>query len=115
MQLQRLIKPQARHLSYFRAHPKPSTRSAAASSRASTNTTATPDNTTKTQTNDSSSSSSNFKPPKDPMANFSESEVKQIKREIEDQGRRAFNFGYAIIGGGMAVVLGFVGYKQLQK
>ncbi|KAJ3404201.1 hypothetical protein HDU80_003148 [Chytriomyces hyalinus] len=113
----RLIKPQARHLSYFRAHPKPSTRSAAASSRASTNTTTTttttPDNTTKTQTNDSSSSS--FKPPKDPMANFSESEVKQIKREIEDQGRRAFNFGYAIIGGGMAVVLGFVGYKQLQK
>ncbi|KAJ3243242.1 hypothetical protein HDU78_000702 [Chytriomyces hyalinus] len=114
MQLQRLIKPQARHLSYFRAHPKPSTHSAAASSRASTNTTSTtpPDNTAKTQTSDSSS---NFKPPKDPMANFSESEVKQIKREIEDQGRRAFSFGYAIIGGGMAIVLGFVGYKQLQK
>ncbi|KAI8834206.1 hypothetical protein BJ741DRAFT_666049 [Chytriomyces cf. hyalinus JEL632] len=112
MQLQRLIKPQARHLSYFRAHPKPSTRSAAASST-STNTTSTPppDNTAKTQTDDIS----NFKPPRDPMANFSESEVKQIKREIEDQGRRAFSFGYAIIGGGMAIVLGFVGYKQLQK
>ncbi|KAJ3227545.1 hypothetical protein HDU81_006690 [Chytriomyces hyalinus] len=113
MHLQRLIKPQARHLSYFRAHPKPSTRSAAAASRASTNTTTTTPDNTKTQTNDNSGS--NFKPPKDPMANFSESEVKQIKREIEEQGRRAYTFGYAIIGGGMAAVIGFVGYKQLQK
>ncbi|KAJ3072663.1 hypothetical protein HDU98_003186 [Podochytrium sp. JEL0797] len=79
-----------RSLSYFRANPKPSSGSS-------------PKPVPK------QGEPVYEQPPlKDPMAGFTEQEVKDIKRDIDEQGKRAYSIGYGIMGGGMAVVFAVV-------
>ncbi|KAI9343939.1 hypothetical protein BDR26DRAFT_221817 [Obelidium mucronatum] len=114
------IRTQIRSLSYFRAQPRGATTSNK------------PGNSQGGEPSEYSQ-----KPLRDPMAGFSEKEVKEIKRDIEEQGRRAYSIGwvdlfivvlvvaslifpltnqirYAIIGGGIGVVLGFVFWKNVK-
>ncbi|KAJ3131309.1 hypothetical protein HK100_006521 [Physocladia obscura] len=87
-----------RHLSYFRAQP----RNASSSSQPAT----------PSKPSDPLEPLPNPKPQRDPMAGFSPEEIKQIKRDIETESKRTFSYAlsarYAIIAGGMAVVLAFV-------
>ncbi|KAJ3210172.1 hypothetical protein HDU82_008644 [Entophlyctis luteolus] len=55
------------------------------------------------------------RPSKDPMAGLSDAEVKEIKRDINFQSKRAYSIGYAIIGGGMGAVLALVWIKNVNS
>ncbi|KAJ3386290.1 hypothetical protein HDU84_001633 [Entophlyctis sp. JEL0112] len=49
------------------------------------------------------------------MAGLSDAEVKEIKRDINFQSKRAYSIGYAIIGGGMGAVLALVWIKNVNS
>ncbi|KAH6562388.1 hypothetical protein BASA83_006866 [Batrachochytrium salamandrivorans] len=49
-----------------------------------------------------------YTPKKDPMAEMTEDQKNQIRKEIREQGYRVYSIGYAIIGGSMALVLACV-------
>ncbi|KAI8620732.1 hypothetical protein BC830DRAFT_1225201 [Chytriomyces sp. MP71] len=102
--------------SYFGAHPRTPINTASASAAASTksSSSATPgtENPAGTPPKSEAETPYSQKPFKESMAAFSEAEVKKIKKGIEEQGRKAYNYGYVLIGGGMVVLLGFAAYKQ---
>ncbi|KAJ3099001.1 hypothetical protein HDU97_003528 [Phlyctochytrium planicorne] len=56
-----------------------------------------------------------YTPDKDPMAHMSEEEKNKIRKDVMEQGRRAYSIGYGIIGGGAAATLLIILYANQKK